>query len=440
MDDKIENNPSFQEFEKKLKDIQKIEQISSLLAPISTTAKKISHSLDGFDTLKNQFSIISKSPDLFNHYFCELGWISHESMNHDLMLECIELAKNNSLKLAEEKLADYYTSENLKWLSKQLKSTPEFLKRYEIIRFAYEDTMAKRFYSAIPLVLMIIDGGVNDIDKNKGFFTETTDLTTWDSIAAHSSGLSKLRDILNKGRNKTNIEDIFLPYRNGILHGRDISYANKFVLAKCWLTLIAINDWAQAKKKNKESPPKEIKSKSKKESINELRETILYCNRLQEKTKETYKNIAAWKKRTIIINKDIPSSGNINDYKKYTPERDAIKFLVNWKNKNYGEMAKQINYSKKDINISQEAGKVRKIFHDKNLNSYKINSIEDCAPAISEVIIVVTYEFENQKFETEIKFRMIYKNENGESMIFGQEGGQWKFIDNFFFQKIQSPL
>src|SRR5690606_18316189 len=182
--------------------------------------------------------------------------------------------KNNDIKIAEEKLADYYTSENLKWLSKQLKGIPEFFKRYELIRLAYEDTISKRFHSAIPVILMVIDGGVNDIDKNKGFFTETSDLTAWDSISAHSTGLSKLRDILNKGRNRTNTEEIFLPYRNGILHGRDISYANKYVSAKCWLTLIAINDWAKALKKNNENPPQEPKNLSFTESLNELKNTI----------------------------------------------------------------------------------------------------------------------------------------------------------------------
>jgi len=237
---KIENNPSFQEFSNNIKGAKSIKQIAFFLIPFSKTAKNIVQSFEGFQAIEKQFNLISKSPDEFNDFFSASGWIAHESMNHDLMLECIALAKNKDIKTAEEKLADYYTSENLKWLTRQLKSTPEFQKRYELIRLAYEDTIAQRFHSAVPVVLMIIDGGVNDIDKNKGFFTETTDLTAWDSIAAHSTGLSRLRDILNKGRNRTNTEEIFLPYRNGILHGRDIAYANKHVAAKCWLTLIGV--------------------------------------------------------------------------------------------------------------------------------------------------------------------------------------------------------
>lgn len=117
MDDKIENNPSFREFGKNIKGAKAIKNIASLIAPFSKTARNISNSFEGFDDLEKQFNKISKSPDLFNSYFSDLGWIAHESMNHDLMLECIELAKNNAIKTAEEKLADYYTSENLKWIS-----------------------------------------------------------------------------------------------------------------------------------------------------------------------------------------------------------------------------------------------------------------------------------------------------------------------------------
>lgn len=439
MDDKIENNPSFQEFGKNIKGAKAIKQIASILAPFSNAAKNISKTLDGFDSLEEQFNKLSKSPDLFNSYFSELGWIAHESMNQDLMFECIELAQKDEIKLAEEKLADYYTSNNLKWLTRQLKGTPEFHKRYELIRLAYEDAIAKRFHSSVPVVLMIIDGGVNDIDKNKGFFTETTELTAWDSIAAHSSGLSKLRDILNKGRNRTNTDEIFLPYRNGILHGRDLSYANKFVSAKCWLTLIAINDWAIALKKNKENPPKEPKNLSFKESLSELKQTFSDYNQHQDKIKETRKLLDSWQKREIVINKDIPSNGSLSDYNDLTPEKDAVQFLKNWENKNYGGIAKQISYFKNEVNIGKEARRVRKIFDKKNLKGFEIISIEDCAPAITEVMINVNYEFEQKVFETEIKLRMIYQNEKGENLVFGQDGGQWNFIDSFFFYKIEYP-
>lgn len=54
-----------------------------------------------------------------------------------------------------------------------------------------------------------------------------------DSIAAHETGLKALARIMGRGRNRTNEEIISVPYRNGILHGRDLAFDNKVVAAKC---------------------------------------------------------------------------------------------------------------------------------------------------------------------------------------------------------------
>lgn len=439
MNEKIEDNPSFQELSKQLKGADAIKQIASLLSPSSGSAKNISKSFQGLDDIEKQFKVISKSPDEFNNYFGDLGWIAHESMNHPLMMECIELAKSNNIKTAEEKLADYYTSENLKWLLGQLRSLPEFYVRYKLIRLAYEDTITQRYHSVVPNLLMVIDGGVNDIDRSKGFFTDTVNLTAWDSIAAHSTGLSKLRNILNKGRTRTNSEEIFLPYRNGILHGRDLSFANKYIAGKCWLTLIAISDWAKAVKKNKKNPPKNDKEMSFTESVNELKNTLSEYAKHQEKLKETNILIEDWKPRALVIDQDILATGGLNEYPEFTPERDAMRFLHNWKNKNFGEIAKQVNYFSAEIDIGKEAGKVRKIFEKKFLKEYKILSVIDCAPAVSEIMVNIVFEFEQRNLETEIKLRMIYQNEKGENMILGQKNGVWKFISSFFFHKIEFP-
>ena len=40
-----------------------------------------------------------------------------------------------------------------------------------------------------------------------------------------------------------------MPYRNGILHGRDLNYGNKFVAGKCIVMLLAISEWIKNKKK-----------------------------------------------------------------------------------------------------------------------------------------------------------------------------------------------
>lgn len=87
--------------------------------------------------------MISKSPDKFNDHFSKKGWIAHESMNHDLMLTCIEFAHKGQIELAEQKLINYYSSDKMHWLTYQLKGTKEFSIRYSLIKAAYEDTIAE---------------------------------------------------------------------------------------------------------------------------------------------------------------------------------------------------------------------------------------------------------------------------------------------------------
>lgn len=439
MSDNIEDNPSFKDFGKQLEGAKQVKNLLSLIAPFSKKAKNILSEFDAFDKIQNDFEEISKSPDSFNKHFSDLGWIAHESMNHTLSLECIELADKGEIKLAEERLATYYTSEEIKWLVSSTYGTPEFRKRNEIINFAYDDTLNKRFYSAIPLILMVIDGTVNDIDKNKGFFTESTDLTAWDSIAAHSSGLTKLRDILNTTRKSTSSEEIFLPYRNGILHGRDILYANKFVCAKSWLTLFAINDWAKAKKKYKENPPKEKKEKSLRESLSDLKNSVVDYRNQQLKRKEMDNYMDFWKSRIVKIGNNIPISGKISEYQEFSPEHDVVKFLENWKKKNYGAIANQIDYYSNVTNIQKEAGVIRKILENKFLNNFSLISINHTSPALCDVELKIDFSYEDNVYEKTIKMRLIYKSKENENMVYGQKNGIWKFLGSYAFNEIQYP-
>ena len=56
------------------------------------------------------------------------------------------------------------------------------------------------------------------ITQKQRFFFEGTDVSAWNCLVGCSDGLRKLKDIFNRGRNKTNHDEIRFPYRNGILH------------------------------------------------------------------------------------------------------------------------------------------------------------------------------------------------------------------------------
>ncbi len=396
--------------------------------------KELNKTLDEIPDFKKQIIHLSTLPDRFNNHFAENGWIAHESMNSDLMEKAVELADNGKIKEANQELVDYYCSGELEWLLMHFKGTPEFSKRFDFIKLAYQDTIDKKFYSCIPTLLMVIDGSVNDIDKNKGFFTESTDLTAWDSIAAHSSGLSVIRDVFNSARKKTNTEPIDMPYRNGILHGRDLGFANEIVAAKCWATLIAIKDWAKAVKEGKKNIPEPEKELSFIENLAELKKSLENYSEVKRNSAEVSRKVELWKPRQIEIEVDIPKTGDVSEYADFYPEKEAIQFAVYWQKKNYGKIVGQINrFSSREISIGKEAKRIRGLLDDKKLKSYEISKIDDKSPAISEITLNVVYEYNNQEISKSITLRFICESDDGKILMIGDENCIWRFIDNFFY-------
>lgn len=404
----------------------RIIKVFSFFGPKNSELKE---ALSKLPELKEQTEHFLQLPDKFNSYFSKSGWIAHESMNTPIMEKAIVLADNNNFEEAENELAYYFTSPQIDWLLNRFKTSPELALRYKLIKLAYHDTLEKRYYSAVPLLLIIIDGIVNDISKSKGFFTDSTDLTAWDSIAAHSTGLSSIRDIFNTTRKKTNNDEIFLPFRNGILHGRDLKYDNKYVVGKCWCTLFAIFDWKQALQKQKDNPPIPENKLTLRESLSELKKTISDYQKHKVSHNELMKEIEEWKPRQIN-----QSEIKTKDFRRFSPEKEVENLFKNWQNKNYGKIAEQQYYfGAKDVNLGKEAGKIRVELADKELKEYEIISIKDEAPAISVITIKIQYKYNNAYLEKEISLRMICKSENGQTAVNGQENIVWNFINGFMY-------
>ncbi len=425
--EKISDLPSYTKIRNDAKGfyiLGKVIKVFSLFGPKNPELKE---ALSKLPELKKQAEFLSQMPDKFNEHFSSQGWIAHESMNAPLMERTLELAESNNAGQAEIELAEHFTSPTLNLLINQFKAVPEFAIRYKLIRLACQDTLEKRFHSAVPLLLMITDGVVNDISKSKGFFSENTDLSAWYSIAALSSGLTAVRDIFNETRKKTNSEEIFLPYRNGILHGRDLKYDNPFVVGKCWCTLFAIKDWAQALRKQKENPPIPEKKLTLRESLAELKKVISDYKVHKIEHAKILRTIDDWKPRDFTNTIIEPST-----FKQYSPEKEVYDFAVNWQNKNYGKIALQKYYfGKKEVNIAKEAGNIRSDFKDKILKEFEIVSIKDEAPAVTEVTLKIKYSIDSVEKEKNIVMRMICKDINGRAGINGLDNVEWRFIDGF---------
>ena len=423
---KIRDNPSAKKMEQYLEGMKQFKKIMDAglldgLVPLGLDKGEVDDALKNGLNLEEEFELIITMPDRFNEHFLKLGWIAHETMSFEEMKKAVELADEGKFDEAEEGLIKYY-SNNLEFNIKMLQRIEEFEPRKELIQLAYEDFLAGRYHTCIPVVFSIIDEVVADtkeIEGNKGFFAENEKLYAWDSIAAHKSGLLELSKLLYKSRGTTNNDELEIPYRNGIIHGRDLGYANKKVATKTWATLFALRDGIVAiKQKGKE--PKEDPEKN-------LLENLLEYKKRKQLLEE-------WKPRKLKSNEDIPESGKPSDYEDGSPEKALVEFFEYWQNNNFGKIAQMLDkFTLEKFTLKHLAGKLRReFFNQKKLESYKILAVNDEKPfGYSEITTELTIKNKDDIIKKEITFKLTYENEEGKSEIWTMHNGRWRFIDCF---------
>ena len=425
---KIKDNYSFKEMDFKFKGYKILSSMYKMASKIGLKNDTMDESFNKLVELNRQYNQIKETPDDFNSFFSEQGWIAYETMNFDIMLKSVELAKSGSKDEAEQILVDYYSEDTLRFSIMRLKGIEEFRPRINLTYNALDDYLAQRYYACIPIILMMIDGFVNDFEQ-KGFFASEVNLSIWDSIAAHDSGLNQLACIFGKSRKKTTSEEIRLPYRNGILHGRDLGYGNKMVAAKSWAALFAIGDWARALKDGKKGIEKVFKPPTLKESVISLTESLKQYSQIQEEKK----TITDWHPRKMIVGLDVSEMGEDKEYELGSPERTLVEFLTYLKKSNYGKMAQcTTKLCPSTDSVGKIAKEVREIFQQKQMTNFKIINIRDEAPAISEIDTALTFELNSNEVIHNHTFRLIYQDDECNSYVRGHDKGMWKILWNFY--------
>ena len=376
-----------------------------------------------FKKIKEDFEELVTEMVQYSKNFSDNGWIAYDSLSVDMMKKANAIYKEEGYDKAEKYIVEYYTTEvkmTVNWL---YNASQEFMIRKELIEDGINKHFLKDYKSSVLIFLTVADGIINDYTKNKGFFTENVDLSCWDCLVGCSKGLKRIKDIYNSPRKTTNSEEIFFPYRNGILHGRDLNYGNELVSSKCLVMLFAIRDWIMNKNSEsarREKYDKEINPPSLKESIKKL-----------SKIKEDRKKVSDYKPININIDKDIPANGNKEEYKEYPYIYCVVEMLEYWKNKNYGGLAKKLDllfqYEKNENIRPREC---RKLFEKNFLKNFRIVSVKDQGICMKIIQIYIEIEKNNIMTNGFLKFGIIYEgddvlalpqNENGEWKIYPQD-------------------
>ncbi|MBS4536786.1 hypothetical protein GOQ29_14285 [Clostridium sp. D2Q-14] len=385
------------------------------LAPLG--GKKVK---DQLKQQEKQFNKLVEGINKFNENFSKKGWILYDLFDINVMFKANEIYEKEGAANAEKVLIDYYIND-FEFNKNRLNTHPEFICRFNLINLAFDDHMNERYHASVPVFLIIIDGIVNDYTKRKGFFAEGTDVSAWDCLVGADEALDKLKNAFNQSRKRTNDERIEMPYRNGILHGRDLNYNNAYVSCKCLALLFAIHDW-MSKKKNEKNRKEKFKQESVPPTFKELARQI-------RKNEFDKKRISEWSRKEILINRDIPESGDIQEYSNYKCIEPIINMRKYWKEKNYGKLSLILNNMYRyESNEKLRPKLCRQQFTNKEFISFKIKEVEDRAISLKRILIEVKWSIKDNVKNAELEFGIIYQDEDEKALIPEEKEGTWVLI------------
>jgi hypothetical protein len=366
------------------------------------------------DDLKAKVDEMADLPNRFNSYFSKDGWLAHGSLDFEVLKNAVDQHESAGSEAGVEVMMQYFSPDNLVARLYFLNWAEELRIRRRLIDLAFEDYLAGRYHAVVPVLLMVIDGAVNDA-VGKGFHSDGIELNVWDCITTADGSINSIKGIFQAGRRKTRTETISLPYRNGILHGMDLGYDNQIVAAKCWCFLFVVADWIVAKKSENVRQAK-FEEEGRTPSWRELAE-MLAANQRAKAANE------AWQPRDFDA--DYYSKLNQGHFpEKDVPEATTIRFLEFWSRRNFGAMSK-LYCSLNDPGSSQHAGRVRESLDDCKVEAYQIESVTDEAPAISVVNATLALRSGVQMACT---IRLIYETPSGNVCTRGTAGGAWRIV------------
>jgi len=409
---KIADNPTWLLLKKKL----------AMLEERATTPEKRAEVV----RLRKEYEELSTISDSFNSSFSSRGWMAYDLMPVRVMKVALELSKSKGISSANDYLVGYYDKGVVEAGITRLWGVDPFRSRLYLIKLAYEDFLCGRYHACIPVLLMMIDGVVADAGNNLGFFSEKSDVVAWDSIAGHESGLVAAKKIFYASRAKTEKNRIALPYRNGIMHGRDLGYANREVAAKCWGLLFCIRDVLAAKR--------DEEANKKKYDIDKMKsaEDIQHDMQALHDGLQEVLEMDSFKRKPLLIGTDIPATGTPDAYPFNSPEKTLVEFLELWNAKKYGPMAEYV-FLPSYLTKSKMAGRLRETFADKQPQSFLLIEITDLSSCKCDVTakVAISHKFGYASDHT-VTFRLLYcKLGSTELVVNPSKEGRWKIVDNF---------
>lgn len=366
-DKKIADLPSTKEISTALPLVRTMGGAAKIALKMGIGGEKARELVANADQLLGQADIL-ELPDRFNTAFAERGWFATSSISIDVTRRALKKHADGDSDAAEELLLDWILNPETINLFAINRGKPfnDVTGRWHQLREALALTEEHRYWSAVPLILIACDGLASDV-LGKSPFKQDADLSLFDSMVAHPTSLPAAIKQITKGVRKSSDDELTLPLRHGILHGRSLGYANRMTCGKAWMLMIALVDWATDKREEESRREQDAKRRS--TSWSDIARSI-QKNQTNKASIEAFEAIS-W-------------AGPFGaDFAENEPPLAFQEFLAGWQKRNFGLMAKRaVNFTQQSH--AKVAGRMRLDTEHIHLDEFEILSIAQTSVARAE--------------------------------------------------------
>lgn len=331
----------------------------------------------------------------------------HWTFNDWMSLEAIDAILNETTTPdeAEARLIELHRdTEAAKWRLLRLRNVDGLRQRHHLLARARDDYDAGRFDTCALLLIVVMDGFVNDFqpDKRKGLAARDADeMVAWDSVTGHHLGLTNaLKPFLRTIKKRVD-DEVFELHRHGILHGSVTNFNNAVVATKAWNLLFAVVDWSIA-------TAKKVKDDEK---------------RPEPDWRETLSSLAEYGRRKKARDQFAPWAVHAASQ---TFEKDEVVlqtrvFVDAWQKKQWGRIVPLMPPQLISRKRPGEAAEYAKSWFDTHeIGAVQIDRVEYTQSSVAEVRGSATID----GVSGNLRLRWVYFDSGGELAING-EAGSW---------------
>jgi hypothetical protein len=353
---------------------------------------------------------IKMNIELFSQRYVPLGWVNFDRMSTTVLSELAGTTTDEGELILTRFHLDPSTLQVLGYRF----NLPQFQPWASLYERALERCQAEDFLSAVPLLLIIIDG-ICTTNSGKHPFSGGADAEVFDTLTSGSGGLAEGLKVLGATRRKLSLDAIDAPFRHGIVHGLNPNFGHPVVAAKALNLLQATTDYFLSVRDEAQRLAK-AEEEQRPASFQEVADTM-------RRTAALRAALDSWQPRPDRIG-ELFSNSTEGPADEAAPETIAVKYLQLLAKSNYGAVAAlHVDYPQRPIAF--RAGELRQELKGLRVTDWVITSIRDAAASITIIGVELQVAVGSRTDRVHGELRMMYADSSFEPMVRGALDGQW---------------